>query len=101
MLDELCTVTVTAALVWFKRDLRLREHVPLAEAMHFESALGLGVIERQWPSSPECDPRHIGFVLDCVAEPQRDLPARGEGPGPGPGQLFQSRFQHSTIARSR
>jgi deoxyribodipyrimidine photo-lyase len=66
-----------AALVWFKRDLRVRDHAPLAEAMHFESALGLVVIEPQWLSSPECDPRHVAFLLDSVSELQRDLAARG------------------------
>ena len=66
-----------AALVWFKRDLRLRDHAPLAEAMHFESALGLVVIEPQWLESPECDPRHVGFLLDCVAELKHDLAALG------------------------
>jgi len=66
-----------AALVWFKRDLRVRDHAPLAEAMHFDRALGLVVIEPQWLQSPECDPRHVGFLLDCVAELRRDLAARG------------------------
>jgi deoxyribodipyrimidine photo-lyase len=70
-------MTGPAALVWFKRDLRVRDHAPLAEAMHFESALGLVVIEPQWLASPECDPRHVGFLLDCVAELQHDLTARG------------------------
>jgi deoxyribodipyrimidine photo-lyase len=67
----------TAALVWFKRDLRVRDHAPLAEAMQFDSALGLVVIEPPWLESPECNPRHVGFLLDCVAELQRDLAARG------------------------
>ena len=70
-------MATAAALVWFKRDLRLRDHAPLAEAMHFEQALGLVVIEPAWLTSPECDPRHVGFLLDCVAELQRDLAARG------------------------
>ena len=65
------------ALVWFKRDLRVRDHAPLAEAMHFDRAIGLVVIEPQWLESPECDPRHVGFLLACVAELQRDLAARG------------------------
>ena len=34
-----------AALVWFKRDLRVRDHAPLAGAMRFTQALGLVVIE--------------------------------------------------------
>jgi deoxyribodipyrimidine photo-lyase len=66
-----------SALVWFKRDLRSRDHAPLAAAMDFERALGLVVIEPQWLQSPECDPRHVGFLLDCVAALQRDLWARG------------------------
>jgi deoxyribodipyrimidine photo-lyase len=35
------------------------------------------VLEPQWLSSPECDPRHVGFALACVAELQRDLAERG------------------------
>jgi deoxyribodipyrimidine photo-lyase len=66
-----------AALVWFKRDLRVRDHAPLAQALHFESALALVVIEPQWLASPECDPRHVSFLLHCVAELQRDLAALG------------------------
>lgn len=66
-----------AALVWFKRDLRVRDHAALAEALHFDNALGLVVIEPQWLDSPECDPRHVGFLLDCVAALQRDLAQRG------------------------
>ena len=67
----------TAALVWFKRDLRLRDHAALAEAMHFERALGLVVIEPAWLASPECDPRHVAFLLDCVARLRADLAACG------------------------
>ena len=70
-------MTAPSALVWFKRDLRVRDHAPLAEAMRFERAMGLVVIEPQWLSSPECDPRHVGFLLDCVAGLQRDLALRG------------------------
>ena len=77
MLHEVCTVPGATALVWFKRDLRVRDHAPLAEAMRFENALGLVVIEPQWLDSPECDPRHVGFLLDCVADLKHDLAARG------------------------
>jgi deoxyribodipyrimidine photo-lyase len=65
------------ALVWFKRDLRVRDHAPLAEAMRFERALGLVVIEPEWLNSPECDPRHVCFLLACVADLQRELAALG------------------------
>jgi deoxyribodipyrimidine photo-lyase len=70
-------VTGAAALVWFKRDLRVRDHAPLVSASRFERALGLVVIEPDWLKSPECDPRHVGFLLDCVAGLRRDLSARG------------------------
>ncbi len=70
-------MTHPAALVWFKRDLRIRDHAPLIEALQFERALGLVVIEPEWLASPECDPRHVGFLLDCIARLQRDLAERG------------------------
>jgi deoxyribodipyrimidine photo-lyase len=66
-----------AALVWFKRDLRLQDHAPLVEAMHFEQRLALVVIEPQWLASPECAPQHVGFLLACISALQRDLAARG------------------------
>ena len=65
------------AVVWFKRDLRVRDHAPLAEAARFESAVGLVVLEPEWLQSPECDPRHVAFYLACVAELRRDLAALG------------------------
>ena len=70
-------MTGTTALVWFKRDLRVRDHAPLREAMRFDSAAGLLVIEPQWLASPECDPRHVGFLLDSAAELQHGLASRG------------------------
>jgi deoxyribodipyrimidine photo-lyase len=65
------------AVVWFKRDLRLRDHAPLAEAARIGRAVGLVVIEPAWLSSPECDPRHVAFLLDAVARLRDDLAARG------------------------
>ena len=65
------------ALVWFKRDLRVRDHAPLAQAMHFGRALALVIIEPEWLASPECDPRHVAFLLDCVTDLQCELAARG------------------------
>jgi deoxyribodipyrimidine photo-lyase len=69
---------VTAcALVWFKRDLRWRDHAPLAAALQFERALALYVIEPAWLQSAECDARHVSFALSCVAELREALAARG------------------------
>ena len=65
------------ALVWFKRDLRLRDHAPLAEASQFEQALALVVIEPQWLSSPDGSARQVSFYLDGVAALQASLAALG------------------------
>ena len=65
------------ALVWFKRDLRLRDHAPLVEAQHFERALALFVIEPEWLRSPEFDARHLRFLLDALAPLRDELAARG------------------------
>jgi deoxyribodipyrimidine photo-lyase len=70
-------MTDAAALVWFKRDLRVRDHAPLATATRFDRAIGLVVIEPQWLASPECDPRHVGFLLDCTAKLAHGLAERG------------------------
>jgi deoxyribodipyrimidine photo-lyase len=65
------------AVVWFKRDLRWRDHAPLAAALRFERALALYVIEPAWLQSAECDVRHVTFALACVAELRTALAARG------------------------
>jgi deoxyribodipyrimidine photo-lyase len=65
------------AVVWFKRDLRWRDHAPLAQAQLFERALALYVIEPAWLESAECDARHVSFVLACLAELRQTLADRG------------------------
>jgi deoxyribodipyrimidine photo-lyase len=67
----------TCAVVWFKRDLRWRDHAPLAAAQHFERALALYVIEPAWLQSAECDARHVSFALACLDELRIVLAARG------------------------
>ncbi len=68
---------MSTALVWFKRDLRLRDHAPLAAAAQHGAAAGLFVIEPAWLASPECDPQHVAFTLQCLAELRAALAARG------------------------
>ena len=67
----------TRALVWFKRDLRLDDHAPLAAAQRFESALGLFIIEPEWLHSPECSVAHVQFALECLAPLRLALQQRG------------------------
>ena len=65
------------AVVWFKRDLRIADHAPLAEAAHCDAALGLFIIEPAWLTSPECHPRHVDWLLKCLAPLRDALAARG------------------------
>lgn len=65
------------AVVWFKRDLRWRDHAPLAAAQGFDAAAGLYVIEPEWLGSPEFDSSHAAYALGCLAELRSALAARG------------------------
>ncbi len=69
----------TKSLVWFKRDLRTRDHAPLAAAQAHGQALAMFAIEPDWLSSAECDPQHVAFTLDCLRELRADLAAMGLG----------------------
>jgi deoxyribodipyrimidine photolyase len=55
------------ALVWFKRDLRQDDHAPLAAAQHFESALGLFIIEPEWLASPEFSTAQLSKSCDSTS----------------------------------
>ncbi len=65
------------ALVWFKRDLRVADHAPLAEAARCEAALALFIVEPDWLASPECHPRHVAWLLQCLAPLRDALAVRG------------------------
>ncbi len=67
-------------LVWLKRDLRLHDHQPLAQAVGDapgDEAAALWVLEPQWRHSPEFHSRQLAFALACVAELREQLAARG------------------------
>jgi len=66
-----------AAVVWLKRDLRWRDHAPLAAAAAHEDAVALYVIEPTWLQSPSFDPQHLAFALACLAELRARLAERG------------------------
>ncbi len=65
------------ALVWLKRDLRLRDHAPLHAAQAAGAAAALFVIEPAWLASPEFNASHLQFTLDGLAELRSDLALRG------------------------
>ena len=65
------------AAVWLKRDLRLRDHAALHAAQAADVALAVYVIEPAWLASPEFDPQHLDFTLQCLAELRTALAALG------------------------
>ncbi|MDP2006760.1 MAG: FAD-binding domain-containing protein [Rubrivivax sp.] len=65
------------ALVWLKRDLRLRDHAPLHAAQGARAAVALYVIEPAWLASPEFSSSHLHFTLQCLAGLRAELAARG------------------------
>ena len=91
-----------SALVWFKRDLRIADHAPLAEAAHCEAALALYIIEPAWLESPECHPRHVAWLLECletlrIALAKKNLPLLvrvGEAPEVMTGLRREFAFTH-------
>jgi deoxyribodipyrimidine photo-lyase len=55
-------------VVWFKRDLRIRDHAPLAEAARWGTALPLFIYEPELWEGPDYDPRHWAFARQCLEE---------------------------------
>jgi len=55
-------------LVWFKRDLRLRDHAPLAQAAERGPLLAVFVHEPAFRAAAEFDPMHQCFAEDCLDE---------------------------------
>ena len=66
-----------SAVVWLKRDLRWRDHAPLAAAAAHDGALALYIIEPAWLASPTFDPQHLAFALASLDELRLRLAARG------------------------
>ncbi len=55
-------------LVWFKRDLRVRDHAPLFEAARRGPVLAVYVYEPELLAAPDTHACHIAFVNDCLVE---------------------------------
>ena len=61
-------------IVWFKRDLRLRDHVPLAMAIRSgKPVILLYVVEPSLISDPHYDLRHWRFILESLNDLQYQL----------------------------
>lgn len=62
--------------VWFKRDLRVLDHAPLAEAASRGPIVAVYIIEPEVIEAPDFDAMHWGFIresLQCLRESLREL----------------------------
>ncbi len=60
-------------VVWFKRDLRLADHRPLAQAARRGPVVPLFVVEPDLWRQPDMSGRHWQFVRECLADLDNDL----------------------------
>jgi len=68
---------VGTQLVWFKRDLRLEDHRPLAEACKAGPVICLYVYEPEVFEAEETDASHVQFISECLASLDAELQERG------------------------
>jgi deoxyribodipyrimidine photo-lyase len=68
---------VATSVVWFKRDLRIDDHRPLALAAARGSVVALYVYEPALLQGAEFDPAHFRFIDDCLAALDEQLRQRG------------------------
>jgi deoxyribodipyrimidine photo-lyase len=62
-----------SVVVWFKRDLRLRDHAALKAAAQHGDVTGLYIYEPEILHSPEFHPSHLEFINASLSELGRDL----------------------------
>ncbi|PSQ98342.1 MAG: deoxyribodipyrimidine photolyase [Bacteroidetes bacterium QS_9_68_14] len=65
-------------IVWLKRDLRVADHPPLAEAARRGPVLPLYVVEPRVLESPDASARHWAFVRQSLVELREALAALGQ-----------------------
>lgn len=65
-------------IVWFKRDLRVFDHRPLAEAAARGPVLPLYVAEPEWWRGADMSGRQWAFAAECLAELRADLARLGQ-----------------------
>ncbi len=65
-------------VVWFKRDLRVCDHLPLLEASSQGTVIPLFIVEPGFWKLPDISMRQWDFVSECVAELQVSLASLGQ-----------------------
>jgi deoxyribodipyrimidine photo-lyase len=68
---------MTYRVVWFKRDLRVHDHAPLAEAARLGPVLCLYALEPALWQQPDAARQHLGFVQESLRDLQADLKRLG------------------------
>jgi deoxyribodipyrimidine photo-lyase len=65
-------------IVWYKRDLRLHDHAPLAAAARAGAVLPLYIVEPSVMHAPDFDPCQWTFIRACLGELRAGLAALGQ-----------------------
>lgn len=65
-------------IVWFKRDLRVADHRPLAAAARNGAVMPLYIVEPDLWAQPDMSARQWAFTAECLAELREDLAALGQ-----------------------
>ena len=67
----------SVSVVWFKRDLRVQDHAPLAEACARGPVLALYIVEPELWQQPDAALQHFRFMVESLQDLARDLQALG------------------------
>ncbi len=88
-------------IVWFKRDLRITDHAPLAEAARAGAVLPLYVVEPALWQQADASARQYAFLTECLATLDHDLTRLGQPLVVRTGemtQVLEALAQHHDIA---
>lgn len=67
----------TINIVWFKRDLRVNDHEPLAQAARMGLVLPLYIVEPEYFKLPDVSRRHWSFIYDSLFSLNQELTKLG------------------------
>ena len=66
-------------IVWYKRDLRIHDHLPLSKAAEASlPVLPIYVVEPNYWQQPFASRRHWSFIHDCLLDLRQDTEALGQ-----------------------
>lgn len=68
---------VNCTIVWFRRDLRISDHEPLARAARRGAVIPVFIFDTALLEHPETGAARVAFMLDCLASLDADLRQRG------------------------